>query len=188
MNYFLMLIILVIGAGAYYEYTTQQETILTDIQQINDLTDKVASLQSENKKLTDNQTQVVKSLSDAQAKITDLTTQLQTAQQAAPKPAETPAPTNPAPEASTPAVPRTNDLGTIVAKDGRTFQNCQLLAVEVDGITFNHAKGITKVLFPALPSDLQKRFGYDPLKAAALTEAEIKYQDEKRKASVAPGR
>jgi len=62
-----------------------------------------------------------------------------------------------------------------------------LLAVEADGVTFSHTKGITKVLFPLLPLDLQKRFGYDSRKAAALTGAEIKYQEEKRKAAAAAG-
>lgn len=188
MNYFLMLVILAVCGGAYYEYTVQQEKAVTYEQQISDLTAKVDSLQAENKKLADKNTEAAKTLGDTQTKLAGLTTQLQAAQKAAqaapPPPAATS--TAPSPSSSTPTAP-SNNLGTIVTLDGRTFQNCQLLAVEADGITFKHAEGITKVLFPFLRPEVQQRFGYDSHKAAALTAAEIQYQEEQRKAAAMAG-
>jgi len=185
MNYFLMLVILAVCGGAYYEYTAQQEIILTDQQQISDLTNKTTSLQSENKKLTDDQTQIIENLADAQKKVANLTEQLKNAAKTG---VVAPVSANPAPPvtyASLPGIPTPNNLGTIITQDGRAFQNCQLLAVEADGITFNHTLGITKVLFPFLPHDLQKRFGYDFQKDVAQTKAEVQYQEEKRKAAAA---
>jgi len=87
MNYFLILVILAIGGGAYYEYTAQHEIILTDQQQISDLTDKVAGLQADNKKLTDGQTQLAQNLSGTQKKIDDLNAELQAAKKSRRRPA-----------------------------------------------------------------------------------------------------
>jgi len=185
MNYFLILIILGLCGGGYYEYTnlqTAQQDTMTSDQQVND------KLRSENKKLEDANTALTKSASEAQAAIADLTTQLQNAQsglalakQAAAAKASAPAP----PPATTPAAPPapTNNLGTIATLDGKSYQNCQLLKVDADGITVNHSEGITKIVFGLLPPDLQKRFGYDPHQATALTEAQVEYQEEQRKAA-----
>ena len=73
-------------------------------------------------------------------------------------------------------------MGTITTLDGRTFQDCKILKVEADGITFSHADGITKILFPLLRPDLQKRYGYDPQKAVAETAAQINYQQAQQAA------
>jgi hypothetical protein len=81
------------------------------------------------------------------------------------------------------ATPPTNTLGTITTLDGKTFQKCQLLKVDADGIVVNHSEGITKILYGLLPPELQKKFGYDPHQAAALTEAQIQFQEEQRKAA-----
>jgi hypothetical protein len=72
---------------------------------------------------------------------------------------------------------------TITTLDGRTFQNCKILKVETDGITFSHADGITKILFPLLPIDMQKKYGYDPHAAAAQTAAQLNYQDQVQQAT-----
>jgi hypothetical protein len=86
------------------------------------------------------------------------------------------------PNANT-APPPGNNLGTITTLDGKTFQNCQLLGVKADRIVINYAGGITEILYGLMSPELQKRFGYDPHQAAGLTEAQIQFQEEQRKAA-----
>ena len=76
--------------------------------------------------------------------------------------------------------------GTITTLDGRTFQNCKILKVEADGITFSHDDGITKVLFPLLRPETQKKYGYSPQQAILKTETEIQ-QQQTAAAPAAPG-
>jgi len=184
MNYFLIVIILGLCLGGYYEYTTFEEKNAEDQQQLSDLHGKVDALQSENKKLEDDKTQLIKSLANAQPKIADPTRQIQTLQSAS---VEAKNQALQAPNANQPAMatqpPPTNNLGTITTLNGKTFQNCQLLKVKADGIVINHSEGITEILYGLLPPDLQKKFGYDPHMAAALTEAQIQFQEEQRKAA-----
>ncbi len=186
MNYFLALVILAICVGVYYEHTAEQQKSAADQQQISDLGVKIDSLQSENKKLEDDKAELEKSLKEAQGQTVDLTAQIQTVKQAqaeAVKQAEqAQLVVHPPPPPPTPPPP-TNGLGTITTLDGKTFQNCLLLKVEADGITFSHSSGITKILFGRLSPELQKKFGYDPHMAAQLTEAEIQYQEARRKAA-----
>ena len=61
-----------------------------------------------------------------------------------------------------------NDL---VAIDGQIFRNVDVRRVEPDGLTFHHAGGVTKLRFPSLPKDIQKKYGYD-------AQAAMKYQRE----------
>jgi hypothetical protein len=74
---------------------------------------------------------------------------------------ETPVVPDPAPGAS-----------DIVTTYGQIFRNTEILNVEPDGLTFRHAGGVTKLGFPALGEELQKKHGYDPIVA-------WKYQREK---------
>ena len=178
MNYFLMMIIVALCGGGYYEYTNFQ-------QQIHDLGAKVDELQAANKALEDDNTRLMKSVNDAQTEIADLARQIQgapstpaEAKQQAPQ--STQANTS---AAATTATPPTNDLGTITTLTGKTFLNCQLLKVKVDGIVVSHSEGITEIVYGSLPPELQKKFGYDPHQAAALTEAQIQFQEEQRKAA-----
>ena len=53
MNYVLLLVILALGAGGYYEYTTIQELDSANKEKFADLNTKVDALQAENKKLED---------------------------------------------------------------------------------------------------------------------------------------
>ena len=69
-------------------------------------------------------------------------------------------PAPPAPE--TP--PGSND---VVATAGRIFRNVQPWKVEPDGVTFRHDEGLTKLEFPLLPEEWQKKYAYDPAEAAA---------------------
>lgn len=186
MNYFLLLIILGVCGGGYYEYTTLQQKSAADQQQITDLGTKIDALQADNKKLEDDKTQLTKSATDAQTIIADLTKQIQEAKAALvqAKPQVSPTPNTNSP-GTTPALstPSGNNLGTIATLDGKTFQNCQLLKIKATGIVINDSTGITEIPFGLLPLDLQKKFGYDPHQAAALTEAQIQYQEEQRKAT-----
>jgi hypothetical protein len=187
MNYFLLLVILGICGGSYYEYTTLEQKSAVDLQQITDLGTKIDALQADNQKLEDNKTQLTKSVADAQTKIADLTKQVQDAQSALAKAEALQIPkTTPAAVTTTPPKPTTsspNNLGTIATLDGKTYQNCQLLKVKADGIVINDSDGITEIMYGLMPPDLQKRFSYDPHQAAALTDAQIEYQEEQRQAA-----
>jgi hypothetical protein len=185
MNYVFILIILGLCGGGYYEYTqlqaTQQTELAADQQQITDRDAKIDALKTEEKQLTDDKTQLTKSVSDAQTQIADLTKQVQAAQAAlVTAKAQTQKVTQ---AAAAQLVHSPNDLGTISTLGGQTYQTCKLLSVDADGIVVSNSNGITKILFGLLPPDLQKRFGYDPHQAAALTAAQIQYQEEQRKAA-----
>jgi hypothetical protein len=186
MNYFLLLIIIGLGVGGYFEYTSLQQKAAADQQQLADLGAKVDTLQSDKDKLT-------KSETDNQAEIADLTKQVQDAksalaaaktQAAQAATSNTSLDTTTSSTSTTPAAaPVSNHLGTIVTLDGKTYQNCQLLNVKAEGIIVNDSDGIMEIAYGLLPLDLQKRFGYDPKQAAALTEAQVEYQEEQRKAA-----
>jgi len=185
MNYFLMLVILLLGGGGYYEYTQIQQKSSADQQQISDLSAKVDTLQTENKKLEDAQTQLKKSSDDAAAQVGALTQQLQNAQSAlAAAKANQP---QTAATAKAPVSPTSNDLGTIATLDGKSYQNCQLLKVKAEGIVINDADGITELAFGLLPPDLQKRFGYDPHSSPTLTPDQVQYQEALRKTNQGAG-
>ena len=64
--------------------------------------------------------------------------------------------------------PGSNDL---VAADGQIFRNIEILRAEPDGLTFHHAGGLTKLRFPALSKELQKKYEYDPDAAAKYQRA-----------------
>jgi hypothetical protein len=190
MNYFLLVLIVGLCGGGYYEYTLLEQKSAADQQQITDLDGKVDALQSENKKLEDDKAQLTKSVADAQTETADLTKQVQEAQSALAKAqaqaqslqAATATSTTATTVAAAPSPP-SNNLGTITTLDGKTYQNCQLLKVQADSIVVNDADGITEIKFGLMSPDLQKRFGYDPHQAAALTEAQIEYQEEQRQAA-----
>ena len=61
-----------------------------------------------------------------------------------------------------------NDL---VATDGRVYRNVQVRKIEPDGLTIRHAAGLTKLTFPLLPESWQKKYEYDPRKAADYVRA-----------------
>jgi hypothetical protein len=181
MNLFLSLILVTVAALAYVAFTIQQQTSQGFNQRLGVWQSRVDELQAENQQLKD-------TISLETTKEANWSSQLKNAQQeiaerSSPMPgAVDSSDSNPAAHPTTSAL---NDLGTIVTITGKTFQNCQLLKVEPDGITFSHADGITKVLFPYLPPAMQKRFGYDPAKTAELEAAELRYQDQMRQAAAA---
>ncbi len=55
---------------------------------------------------------------------------------------------------------------TIKTTDGKVYEKCKVKRVEPDGIVVFHTGGIGKILFTEMPEDIQKKYGYDPEKAA----------------------
>lgn len=53
----------------------------------------------------------------------------------------------------------------IVTTYGQIFRNVEILRTEPDGLTFRHDGGVTKLGFPALGEELQKKHGYEPIAA-----------------------
>jgi hypothetical protein len=51
--------------------------------------------------------------------------------------------------------------------DGKEYKNATVTRVEADGIVVRTKVGISKLSFTELPEDVQKRFNYDPGRAAA---------------------
>lgn len=61
-----------------------------------------------------------------------------------------------------------NDVATT---DGQVYRNIQVRKIEPDGLTIQHEAGLTKLEFPLLPNDWQKKYEYDPQKASAYKRA-----------------
>ena len=61
-----------------------------------------------------------------------------------------------------------NDLA---AADGRIYRNVQVRKIEPDGLTLRHDAGLTKLAFPLLPEDWQRKYEYDPQQAARYERA-----------------
>jgi hypothetical protein len=51
--------------------------------------------------------------------------------------------------------------------NGKEYKNAMVTQIEPDGIIVKTKSGISKLYFQELPEDVQKRFHYDPEKAAA---------------------
>ncbi len=51
--------------------------------------------------------------------------------------------------------------------DGKEYKNVTVTRVEPDGIVITHRAGVAKIRFTELPTDVQKRFGYDAEKIEA---------------------
>jgi hypothetical protein len=186
MNYFLMLVILLLGGGGFYEYNIINSRHEGDVQRLSDLSTQVDTLKEQNTKLTADNAQLTKSSTDAEAKLADLTKQVQDAQSALAvekqkeDAAKTPAigsVNNPMP------TPGTNDLGTIGTLDGKVYPNSTLMKVQADCIVISYTGGITQIAFSLMQPELQKRFGFDPKVAFALTADQVGVQELKRKAA-----
>ncbi len=53
--------------------------------------------------------------------------------------------------------------GDLVTAYGQVFRNVEILREEPDGLTIRHAGGVTKIGFPALGEEMQKKYNYDPV-------------------------
>jgi hypothetical protein len=55
--------------------------------------------------------------------------------------------------------------------NGKEYKNATVRRIEPDGVVFITKVGISKVYFTELPKNVQERFHYDPVRAAALNVA-----------------
>jgi hypothetical protein len=168
MNYFLILIIIALGAGGYYEYTTIQDLDSANKQKFDDLSAKIDALQAENKKIEDQLKSGASPLTPAPSTPTTATAPATPAASAAPKPGPPPA---------------SNILGNIATSDGKTYLSCRLLKVEADGIVINHSEGIIKLAYALLSPDLQRRFGYDMKQSLTLPPDQVQIDEQQRQAA-----
>jgi septal ring factor EnvC (AmiA/AmiB activator) len=187
MKYLLILIILLAGAGCYYEYTLYtalQVVEASDQQKIKDLNDKIDTLAADSKKQTTDKATMDKNLADEKAKTANLTTELSSAQDAAStaqKRADEATKTlqdkldKEKELAAAKAAKLTNDLGTIQTQDGKTYANCKMLSLDADGVTVACEPTIIKLYYSILPPALQKKFAYDPKTASKLSDARVKF-------------
>ena len=195
MNWFLLLIILAMAGGGYYEYQTLHGQVTVDDMQISDLKTKVQSALDDQQKSADAAKQLTASVADAQKKAADLSEQLEATmatlattqaqlKDAQAKAATAAAPTAAAATAAPPAF--TTKLGTIAALDGKTYTACQLLKISSDSIVISNANGVTQVMLNVLPAATQKMLGFDP-KLGALSNDQVQLLEQKRQSAMASG-
>jgi len=55
---------------------------------------------------------------------------------------------------------------------GKEYKDATITRVEPDGLVLKYKSGISKVYFTELPKEIQKRFHYEPAKAAQFNAAE----------------
>lgn len=184
MNMLFFLLLLTAGEAAFFEFTVQQQSSDGFQQQQADWQTKADSLESDNKQLLATKTGLAHDVAAAQIQVTFLSDELKKAQKEMTQVKAAVAVATSKIGAAVPApTPERATLGNISTVSGKTFQNCQLLKVEADGITFSHDQGITKVLYPDLPLDVQKRFGVDPESRSAKAAADLRYQEQLQQAS-----
>jgi len=176
MNYLLLLLIIALGAGGYYEYTTIQATNSSDQQEFSDLSAKIDALQSSEKELK-------QSVADLTKQVTGGPMQLN----AGTAPSTPGAPNVSTPQTSIPPAtnsgpPPSNDLGTIITND-KTYTDAHLMAVKFNCIVVKYADGIAEVKYADLKPELQKRFGYDPQLNNNLTPEQIVAAEKQRQAA-----
>lgn len=170
MNYFLALIIVILGWGGYYEYGQMQKQNARDKADFEStISVQMVHLQEDNTKLVSDNADLVKKLAAAQAKIAALS---------APPPPP-PAPPSGLVAPAKPSLP-SNDLGSITTTDGKKLDKCHLLKVASIGITISSASGITEVDFSVLPPELQTRFGFDPKKGPVLPADQVQTLEQQR--------
>jgi hypothetical protein len=184
MNYFLVVIVIGMAGFAYYQHSQDEQQITALQQQISDFKSPDSSHPA-----TPSMAGPDASAPSTAAAKTPATSNSNAAMTLSPT-IKVVAPSlhssaidEAANAAATAAVSNSNNLGTITTLDGRTFQNCKVLKVEADGVTFSHDDGITKVLFPLLPPAVQKQFDYDPQKAVAQTGAQVRYDEQQADAT-----
>jgi multidrug efflux pump subunit AcrA (membrane-fusion protein) len=189
MNWILFLIILGMAGGGYYEYQNLQHDIANDDQRLADVQAKLDAVSAENKKgQADKDAQVAaaqQAIKAVQAQLDDAQKQLASAKAAVASAAAAPAPVAVTPKASPSGI--STKLGTIATLDGKSYEDCKLLKVNPDGIVVNHSQGITKILFNALPPDMQKIFGFDPHAGPDLTPEQVLADESKRQVADSAG-
>ncbi len=185
MNYFLMLVILLLCGGGFYEYNIINSRHDGDVQRLADMSTQVDTFKAQNDKLTADNAQLTKNVAADQAQLSDLTAQMLDAQTALSQEKQKEAAEHPAVSAVPNPLPTpdTNTLGTIATVDGKVYPNSLLMKVQADCIVVSYSGGITQVAFTMMQPELQKRFGFDPKVAITLTPDQIAVQEQKRKAA-----
>lgn len=189
MNWFLFLIILLMGGAGYYEYQTLQGQVKVDDMQVSDLKTKLQLAGAGEQQSADNVTQLTTSLTSTQARVVQLEKQLQDAKSGifTSQPSTT---TTTLPAASTtiavPSMPFTTKLGTIAALDGKTYSACQLLKINSDNIVVSDADGVTQIALNLLPAPMQKMFGFDA-KLGPLNNDQVAALEQQRQMAAASG-
>jgi hypothetical protein len=194
MNWFLLLIILAMAGGGYYEYQTLHGQVTVDEIQLSDLKTKLQTASDAQQKSADAAKQLTASLADAQTKAADLDKQLQSektalaAAQAQIEAAAAAKAAASAPPAGATASPPafTTKLGTLAALDGKTYTACQLLKVNTDSIVISNSDGVTQVMLNVLPAPTQKMLGFDA-KLGALSNDQVQLLEQKRQSAMASG-
>lgn len=186
MNWFLLLIILLMGGAGYYEYQTLHGQITVDDMQVSDLKTKLQLAAAGEQQSADNVTQLTSSLTAVQAKVVELQKQLQDAKSGI----FTGQPSTALPATSTTIaaapMPFTTKLGTITALDGKTYSACQLLKVNCDNIVVSDADGVTQIALNVLPAPMQKMFGFDA-KLGPLSNDQVAALEQQRQMAAASG-
>jgi hypothetical protein len=184
MNYFLVAIVIGMAGFAYYQHNQDEQQIAALQQQLSDSKSAPASHPAALSVVSPDTSTPSPATSPvpAVANVGPATAPLLAIKVVAPS-SNSSAVDEAANAAKVAATSNSNNLGTITTLDGRTFQNCKVLKVEADGVTFSHDDGITKILFPLLPPAVQKQFDYDPQKAVAQAGAQARYDEQQAAAT-----
>jgi hypothetical protein len=78
-----------------------------------------------------------------------------------------------------PCVVMADDFKTL---DGDLYTNAVVKSVEPDGIRITYPDGVTKLKFKDLAPDMQKKYGYDPAKAATF---QAQQEEQQQSAAIA---
>jgi hypothetical protein len=71
---------------------------------------------------------------------------------------------------------------------GRVFQQCRVIKVEPDGVSFRHQQGAGKLLFKDMTPTWRDHFGYDPAKAKAHNDKLLQDKQKAREAAQVAGK
>jgi len=196
MNYFLLVLIVVLAGGIFYMHTQDQ-------QQIDSLQAALAAASKTPAAAPDKSPSVPTATSAARSPAVPTAAKATTSDAAAKTrdldmtPPELSGATPPAPiapvavlqpathssaidaaAAAARAAASSSGIGDITTLDNHTYTNCKVLKVEQDGVTFSHDEGITKILYSMMQPALQAKFGYTPQQAVAQTEAQIRAEQQ----------
>jgi hypothetical protein len=164
----LLLLALLAGGTAWYEFNWQEQSSAGFQAQIEEWQSQLAKLKSENKQLGETKANLAQQAQMARSMPTPaLLAPSMTGQPPAP-------PSLPPPSGAAPI----EDLGTFTTINGTTYQQARLLKIEATDIIISSTDGITQVQYAIMPPDLQKKFGWDPQKSAEVNAAALRYQEQ----------
>jgi hypothetical protein len=177
MNYFLFLIVMALCGAGCIGYLLLKEASDAEALQLAGLRGRIEMLVSDNKKVGDENALLTKRMAVLRNAIAGIEKHDQELELVGAK--EKAAQDLIAKRLATPS----NNLGTITTQDGQTFPDCHLLNVDVHGIFVQDPDGVLEIMFTWMRPAMQKRFGFDPSKGDALTDAQVAYQEAQRKAA-----